>query len=133
MMKPNPSRGTKVADENQQLLQGQARDEPVAVTRWRAAERRLYPLIMVDADLYKTAVTLVHEAAQVLSRECGTVAELTHVDAAGVLAQCPSTALATSSGFDPGTALDAARAHRFRDLAAREPDAGPEPRQGGQP
>lgn len=130
-MKPSPSRGSKVVDEKEQFRQLHAGVEPFGVARWRAAEARLYPLIMVDADVYEAAVTLVHEVAQVLSRECGSIAELTRVEAARVLAQCPSTALTASSGFDPGTAFDAARAHRFRELAASEPDAALETRQGG--
>jgi len=131
MLKPSPSVGNKIADENEQLFQEHPGVEPFGVARWRAAEGRLYPLIMVDADAYEAAVTLVHEVARVLRRECGSVAELTHVEAADVLAQCPSTALTANSGFDPGTAFDAARAHRFRELAAREPDAVAESPQGG--
>ena len=131
MMKPSPSRGTRNAHEKEQLLQRHASVEPSGVARWRAAEDRLYPLIVVDPDLYEGAVMLVHEVAQVLSRECGSVAELTNVEAARVLALCPSTSLTAGSGFDPGTAFDAARAHRFRELAASEPDAALEERQGG--
>ena len=131
MMKPSPSMGIKIADENEQLFDGPGRVEPFGVARWRAAEGRLYPLVMVDPDLYEAAVSLVREAAQVLRRECGTVVELTDVDAAGVLAQCPAAARMASSGFDPRTAFDAACAGRFRELAGSEPEAGFEARQGG--
>jgi hypothetical protein len=131
MMKPNPSMGIKIVDENEQFFRGPGRVEPFGVARWRAAEGRLYPLIMVDLDLYEAAVSLVREAAQVLRRECGTVAELTYVDAAGVLAQCPSAAGMASAGFDPRTAFDAACAGRFRELAGSGPEAGFAAREGG--
>jgi hypothetical protein len=105
-----------------------ARDggEPHAVRRWRAAEGRLYPLITADPALYEAAVTLVGEAAAVLRRRCSDATELEELDTAEVLVRCASTPAVTALGVDPDTALDAARAIRWRELTAdhqmRSPD-----------
>ncbi|HEX3286234.1 MAG TPA: hypothetical protein VHT50_16700 [Mycobacterium sp.] len=103
---------------------GEQATRPVdAVTlpqRWQAAEARLYPLIMVDPAQYEAAVTLVGEASGVLRAHCGTFADLNDADVTGILAQCPSAEVVAASGFDPGVALDAARAHRWRELAAKQ-------------
>ena len=131
MLKPSPSLGIEIADENEQTFRTRGGAEPPTAARWRAAEGRLYPLIMVDPGLYEVAVTLVREAADVLRRDCGTVTELIHADAAGVLAECPSAPVMTGFGFEPGTAFEAACAYRFRELAASEPGAALEASQGG--
>jgi hypothetical protein len=123
MMMPSPSRGVEIADEAQQPVHVPGDAAALAVTRWRAAEGRLYPLIMVDSGLYEAAVTLVCEAADVLRWQCRSVDELLDVDAPGVLARCPSAPVMTALGFDPGTALAAACAYRWRELTADHPDA----------
>ena len=83
---------------------------------WRAAELRLYPLITADPALYEVAVTLVREAADVLRAQCGTVTELEHIRPSDVLGRCRSAPVVADLGLDPGTALDAARALRWREL-----------------
>ena len=83
---------------------------------WRAAETRLYPLVVADPELYEAAVTLVREAAEVLRARCRSVADLAGRDPSDVLDRCPSAQTATASGVDPGTAVDAARACVWREL-----------------
>jgi hypothetical protein len=90
--------------------------QPPEAARWSAAEDRLYPLITVDSDLYEAAVTLVCEILDVLRSRCGTVAELCSIDPADVLRQCPAASALPALELDLGVVLDAARAHRWRDL-----------------
>jgi hypothetical protein len=96
--------------------------QPLAAARWTTAEDRLYPLIVVDPDLYEAAVSLVCEALDVLRARCGTVAELCAAEASVVLSQCPATSTIGALGFDPLIAFDAACAYRWRDLTADRPD-----------
>ena len=131
MMTPSPSPGIKIADVNEQLVQRRNVAELPDAARWRAAEGRLYPLIMVDPALYEVAVTLVCEAADVLRRRCGTVSELLGVDASTALASCPSAPVMSALGFDPGTAFDAACAYRWRELTADQTDPGVDVGQAG--
>jgi hypothetical protein len=93
----------------------------LASARWRAAEARLYPLIMSDPDLYEAAVTLLSEARDVLRSQCDTASELAEVAAAGVLARCRSAVATTARGIDPDVVVDAARAYRWRELTGRQP------------
>ena len=90
--------------------------EVTTLARWRAAEGYLYPLVMVDPDLYEGAVALVVEAAQLLRTECDSIEDLFEVDVAGVLARCRAAARLTEAGIDPATAVDAARARRVVEL-----------------
>lgn len=93
-------------------------DFDATMWRWRAAESRLYPLVMADPDLYQLAVGLVVEAYEVLRRSCSTITALIECDAAGVLSECPSAAAVGDYGFDPAIAFDAARARLVRELPA---------------
>ena len=122
MTTPSPAPGIEMADGSARLRRPPAGAEPPAAARWKAAEARLYPLIVVDSDVYETAVTLVREVADGLRRQCGTVAELVDVDAAAILARCPSASVMSALGFDPGTAFDAACAYRWRELTAEQTD-----------
>jgi len=90
--------------------------------RWEAAEARLYPLVLSDPELYEAAVTLMAEARDVLRSECDTVSALAEVEAAAVLARCPSAPATTARGVDPQTVVDAARAYRRRELTGLRPD-----------
>jgi hypothetical protein len=131
MTKPSPSPGTEISDEIAQLQRPRAGAEPSAAARWKAAEDRLYPLVMVDPPLYEAALTLVREAADVLRWQCGTVTELAAADPAVTLARCPSAPVMSALGFDPGTAFDAACAYRWRELTLEWTHAEPEPGQDG--
>lgn len=122
MTTPSPAPGIEIADGSARLRPPPARADPPAAARWKAAETRLYPLIVVDSDLYEAAVTLVREVAEVLRRRCGTVTELVDVEAAVILARCPSASVMSALGFDPGTAFDAACAYRWRELTAEQTD-----------
>lgn len=119
MTKPSPLLGFETADESRRPRAAAA---PPAAARWKAAEDRLYPLVMVDPVLYEAALTLVGEVAEVLRRQCGTVAELVGADAAAVLAGCPSAPVLSALGLDPGVAFDAACAGHWRELAAARTD-----------
>jgi len=114
-----PPFGTDALPFGADMLPFGTRTMPIELTtvaRWRAAEGRLYPLIMTDVDLYETAVTLVAEAAQLLRAECDTIEDLLDVDAADVLARCRTTATLGAAGINPTTAVDAACARRLLEL-----------------
>jgi hypothetical protein len=116
---PGRPLGNRITAENLRLPRSRAdAEDPPYAARWNAAEDRLYPLVMVDPDLYEAAVTLVCQALDVLRSQCGTVAELTNADPAEVLRQCPAASTVAALGLDPGVVFDAACAYRSRDLAA---------------
>jgi hypothetical protein len=64
------------------------------------------------------------EARDVLRSECDTVSALAEIEAATVLARCPSAPATTARGIAPDTVVDAARAHRWRELAGLQPAGG---------
>ena len=118
MMTWSPVPRIEIADESESTRPSYDGLDTLAVRNWQAAERRLYPLVTVDAPLYELAVTLVREAAEVLRVRCADVTDLIDVDPREVLTRCPSAPVWTERGFDPDTAFDAARAVRWRELAA---------------
>jgi hypothetical protein len=90
--------------------------------RLRAAEDRLFPLAMVDADRYQAATRLVGMLARKLGETCGSLDELANADAElrvwlGVLAQQESIPL---GGLDPDLVIEAAMSQRFRGLLAEQ-------------
>jgi hypothetical protein len=87
-----------------------------AVEQWRTAEAKLYPLIMVDPDLFETAVTMVVEASRLLRTQCDTVQDLLEIDAKSVASRCPSVRRVMASGLSPMLAVDAARARRWLEI-----------------
>jgi hypothetical protein len=87
-----------------------------AVEQWRAAEAKLYPLIMVDPDLFETAVTMVAEASQLLRTQCDTVEDLLEIDTKSLASRCPSVRRVMASGLSPMLAVDAARARRWLEI-----------------
>lgn len=93
-------------------------EQAAQVLRWQAAEGRLYPLVMVDPELFEAAVGLVTEARDVLRAECRTAEELTAISSRTVLDRCRSAADVQQQGFDTRLAVDAARAQRWRELSA---------------
>jgi hypothetical protein len=82
-------------------------------------------LITADLTMYEAAVTVVGEAATALRMRCSTVTELKDVDAVEILGLCASAPAMAALGLGPDTAFDAARAVRWRELAAD--DATPSP------
>jgi hypothetical protein len=128
MTTPTPPRRLGNAAQAPQLWGPAAQGEqPPEAARWSAAEDRLYPLVMVDPDLYEAAVTVVCEALDVLRSQCGTVAELSSIDPAEVLRQCPTASALPPLGLDLGVVLDSARAYRWRDLVTDHPDVSSAP------
>lgn len=87
-----------------------------AAERWRAAEAKLYPLVVADPDLYTLVVELVVEVRELLRAECTTVSALLDASAAEVLTRCELTPKVQAEGFDPRVAFDAARVARLREL-----------------
>jgi hypothetical protein len=119
-----PPFGTEGLPFGADMLPFGMRTMPTEVTtlaRWRAAEGHLYPLVMVDSELYETAVTLVAEAGQVLRAECDSIEDLFDLDVAGVLARCRTAAQLAEAGINPATAVDAARARRALELHGARP------------
>jgi hypothetical protein len=125
-----PPFGTEELPFGADMLPFGMRTMPTEVTtfaRWRAAEGQLYPLVMVDPELYETAVTLVVEAAQLLRAECDSIEDLLDLDVAGVIARCRTAARLAEAGINPMTAVDAACARRVLELHGAppfEPQAG---------
>lgn len=118
MTEPSPGSATTGSEEAFR----QAVDEQAAqVLRWQAAEGRLYPLVMVDPELFEAAVGLVVEARDVLRDECRTAEELTTISSRTVLDRCRSAASVEGQGFDTRLAVDAARAQRWRELSEAAP------------
>jgi hypothetical protein len=124
MTQRSPVPGIETATGSRAAVPADAGLERAAPSRWRAAEARLYPLIVSDPDLYEAAVRLISEARDVLRETCRTAAELAEVECGGVLARCPSAAATTARGIDPDAAVDAARAHRWRELTGHQPAVG---------
>lgn len=90
------------------------------VERLQAAERRLYPLAMVDTDRYERAVTLVGLLGHYFIEHSVSVDELEDARP-GALAVLPTLAgrnAIVHADLDPEMIVDAAIAQRFRALAA---------------
>jgi hypothetical protein len=121
----SPIPGIQSAADREAALPARSGPGRPAPARWQAADPRLYPLIMSDPDLYEAAVTLMAEARDVLRARCDTVSALADVDATGVLDRCPSAPATTARGVDSDTVVDAARAYRWRELAAFQPADAP--------
>jgi hypothetical protein len=86
--------------------------------RLRAAEDRLYPLAMVDADRYQRAVLLVGLLARRLAAACGSLDELAAAESRvrGWLQDTAGTERVSLDGLDTDLVVDAAMSHRFREL-----------------
>jgi hypothetical protein len=86
--------------------------------RLRAAEDRLYPIAMVDAERYERAVRLVGRLAQELALTCATLDELALAqpgarERLGAIAEAEGIDLA---GLDSEVVVEAAMSQRFRAL-----------------
>jgi hypothetical protein len=114
-----PPFGTEELPFGADMLPFGTRTTPTEVTtlaQWRAAEGRLYPLVIVDPKLYETAVMLVAEAGRILRAECDSIEDLLDLDVAEVLARCRTAGRLAEAGVNPATAVDAARARRVLEL-----------------
>lgn len=91
---------------------------PELLSDWKAAEERLYPVVMVRPDLYERAVRMVRAVADelaacldpaALTKAWGTAAETVH--------RAATAAGLTLEGLDAGLIAGAAFSLRFRELA----------------
>jgi hypothetical protein len=71
----------------------------VTVARWREAEAKIYPLVMIDPALYEAAVVAVGALSRAAVARCRTEAELFGLN--------PEELVADVRAVDPG-AIDAA-------------------------
>ena len=94
---------------------------PAALAEWRAAEERLYPIVMTRPDLYERAVQLVRQVADELMVHRD-VASLVAAwpEAADVVARAASLALMSLDGLDGGLVAGSAFSLRYRELAVDE-------------
>jgi hypothetical protein len=99
---------------------------PDAVSRFTAAEARLYPLALVDPESYERAVTLVGMLMKPLRATCPDVeAVLQYRDTLLLLlTETTDEAGPSLAGFSPETLVDAASALRCHELQAER--RGPE-------
>jgi hypothetical protein len=90
--------------------------------RLRAAEDRLYPLAMVDADRYQRAVQLVGRLSRRLAETCASLDELAAAepDVRGWLTDPEVTGGVPVGGLDPDLVVEAALAQRFRTLLSEQ-------------
>jgi hypothetical protein len=101
--------------------------ETLKLSRWRAAEDQVYPLVMVDPALYQQAVSVVAKVCEVLRSRGLSRTELLALNTEEVAAEVLSepglyaqvTALAGSAGLTATTLVDAALAQ----LASLTPPA----------
>lgn len=86
--------------------------------RLRAAEDRLFPLAMVDADRYQRAVRLVGLLGRRLSATCASLDELAAAQdrVRGWLADAAAGAGIPLDGLDPELVVEAGMSQRFRAL-----------------
>jgi hypothetical protein len=90
--------------------------------RLRAAEDRLYPLAMIDADRYQRAVHLVGRLAGRLAETCASLDELAAAEpqARRWLVDPDVTDGVPVAGLDPDLVVGAALAQRFRALLSQQ-------------
>ena len=91
---------------------------PPALGEWRAAEERLYPVVMLRPDLYERAIQLVRRVADELAGH-GDVASLVAAwpDAAAIVYRVSSLALLPLDELDAGLVAGAGFSLRYRELA----------------
>lgn len=98
---------------------------PEAMARFTAAEARLYPLAMVDADLYQRATALVGMLARDLRENCPDIeAVLARRDV--LLTLLPDQAAQASvsmAGLQADTVVDCASALRCREVQGQRAEA----------
>jgi hypothetical protein len=91
---------------------------PQLLSDWRAAEERLYPVVMVRPDLYERSVRLVRAVADELAA-CGDLPALAKAwgEAAGVVHRAATEAGLDLEGVDAGLIAGAGFSVRYRELA----------------
>ena len=91
---------------------------PQLLSDWRAAEERLYPVVMVRPDLYERAVRMVRAVADDLAT-CPDLAALVGAwaTAAGIVHRAAGDAGLELEGLDAGLIAGAAFSMRYRELA----------------
>lgn len=102
------------------------RPEPVvdiptdAMSRFAAAEARLYPMAMTDVAAFQRATTLVGIVANELRATCPDIAAVLHrrAELIGVLPQLAATAAVRLDDLPEDAIVDAASALRCRELQA---------------
>ena len=101
--------------------QPDARIPPEAMARFTAAEARLYPLAMVDADLYQRATSLVGMLARDLRESCPDIeAVLARRDALlTLLPDLAAQAGVSMAGLQADLVVDCALALRSREVQAQ--------------
>jgi hypothetical protein len=94
----------------------ESRDE--IVRRWRTAEERLYPVVMVRPDLYERYISVVRAVADEL-RAYGTLDELVaaYEQGAEVIARVVRAQIISTEGMDLGLVAGAAFSLRHREVA----------------
>lgn len=91
---------------------------PDAVSRFTAAEARLYPLALVDPEMYERAVTLVGMLMKPLRATCPDIDAVLQCREQLLLflTETADEARPSLAGFSPETLVDAASALRCREL-----------------
>lgn len=99
-----------------------ARIPPEAMARFTSAEARLYPLAMVDADMYERATALVGMLARDLRENCPDIeAVLGRRDAlVTLLPDLAAQAGVSLAGLQTDTVVDCASALRCREAQAQQ-------------
>ncbi|MDQ1496762.1 MAG: hypothetical protein QOI86_102 [Actinomycetota bacterium] len=91
---------------------------PQVLSDWKAAEERLYPVVMVRPDLYERAVSMVRVVADELAG-CLDLAALVRAwgGAAGIVHRAAGEAGLDLEGLDAGLIAGAGFSMRYRELA----------------
>ena len=91
---------------------------PKVLSDWRAAEERLYPVVMVRPDLYERAVRMVRVVTDELAgcRDLPALAEA-WADAAEIVHRAAGDAGLDLDGLDAGLIAGAGFSMRYRELA----------------
>jgi hypothetical protein len=92
---------------------------PQVLSDWKAAEERLYPIVMVRPDLYERSVRLVRVVADDLAG-CGDLPALVEAwgGAAEIVHRAATDADLDLEGIDAGLIAGAGFSMRYRELAA---------------
>jgi hypothetical protein len=95
----------------------------VTVARWREAEAKIYPLVLVDPALYEAAVVAVGALSRAALARCRTEAELFGLDPEELMADVRAVDpgaidVAVSKGVPLTAMCDAALAHTLLAVAA---------------